>query len=109
MSDVNLTHKQQLFIDCYNRGMNGTEAAKAVYATTSDNAAAVIASQNLRKLKVSQALVDLRVKSNDMLEDSIRVLGEGLKANKQVGGVEIPDHRIRLKSAEKALKLLELK
>jgi phage terminase small subunit len=110
MSDLILTQKQQLYINYYNRGMNGTQAVKTAYNITNDNVAAVIASQNLRKPKIAQALVDLRVESNIMLVDSIRVLGEGMNANKYIGGVEtnMPDHRIRLRASEKALKLLKL-
>lgn len=44
-----LTPKQDKFLKRYLETGNGTEAAKEVYDTSSDNSAAVIASQNLRK------------------------------------------------------------
>ena len=44
-----LTRKQQVFVDEYKRGGNGTKAAKKAYDTDSDNVANAIAVENLRK------------------------------------------------------------
>jgi phage terminase small subunit len=49
-----LTPKQDKFLKRYLETGNGTEAVKEVYGATSDNSAAVIASQNLRKPSIME-------------------------------------------------------
>ena len=108
MSDTILNHKQQLFIEHIFRGETGTTAAKLAYDTTNDNVAAVIASQNLRKLKIVEAINSLSAKSFNLLESSVQAVGDALNANKYIRGVEtdVPDLRMRLKASDRAFRLL---
>ncbi len=53
-----LTRKQKKFVDEYVKGKTGTQAAKEAYNVEDDNTAAVIASENLRKPQIEQALAD---------------------------------------------------
>ena len=101
---VTLTHKQRLFAINYSEGLNGTEAAMAAYSVSSRSTAAVIASENLIKPKIVE-MIDALSPGGYILENSVRAVGEGLKATK--GVKSLPDHRIRLKAAAMGFKLLE--
>jgi phage terminase small subunit len=54
-----MTHKQKIFVKEYidNKG-NGTAAARQAYNVSTDNSAALIASENLRKPQIQSALAD---------------------------------------------------
>jgi hypothetical protein len=102
------THKQTIFIELYNRGMNGTIAAKMAYNTKNDNTAAVIASQNLRKLKVSNEIYVHNI-FNGFIRKSIKTISEGLDATKynRFTNKYEPNHIIRLRASKQAIKLLD--
>jgi len=51
-----LTRKEKAFADELLEGKNGTEAAKQTYNVADENSAAVVASKNLRKVKIIQYL-----------------------------------------------------
>ena|SRR3989344_5523344 len=101
---LTLTHKQREFVTNYLKGLNGTDAAMAAYNTNSRKTAAVIASENLTKPNILQ-VIDALSPNSHILENSIRIIGEGMNATKGVS--KLPDHRIRLKASAMGIKLLE--
>ena len=101
---INLTHKQRVFVTNYVRGMSGTDAAMAAYNTKSRRVAAVIASENLTKPNIL-LIIDSLSPDGHLLENSIRIIGEGMRATKGVN--KLPDHRMRLKASAMGLRLLE--
>ena len=76
---VKLTKKQQEFIEQYSKTGNGTLSALKAYSTKDENTAAVIASENLRKPKIVEALEEALPQS--ML---LEVHREGLYATKEI-------------------------
>lgn len=54
MSTERLTTKQNLFLTNYLVGMSGTEAAAQAYNVQKRTTAAVIASQNLKRLNIAK-------------------------------------------------------
>jgi len=109
-----LTVKQKKFVKAYvaNDG-NGQEAAKAVYNVANDNVARNIASENLTKPNVKEAVEQALIKHEITIDAAIKPIADGLKAYKysdikdqSASGELIPDHSIRLKSSGMALKLL---
>jgi len=100
----NLTLKQRKFLFEYFKSGNGTRAAMKIYNTDDPNTAAVIANQNLRKLKnKNHIFMELRGLSIGKLVD---VLLEGLEATtvsrivKRNGTIThrlLPDHKTRHK------------
>jgi len=100
---LHLTYKERQFINFYVSGLNGTQAAMAAYKTNSRNSAAVIASQNLRKLNISKE-IDFALDDTIMRNQSIRAISDAMEAT--IGKSNLPDHRKRLKAVDMALKLL---
>lgn len=101
---VNLTRKQSAFVAHYMSGESGTDAAMFAYNITNRQTAAVVASENLRKPNITEAIRSLSPKGY-ILGDSISAIVEGLAATKGVKGQ--PDHRIRLKASKMGLELIE--
>lgn len=101
---MHLTRKQSVFVANYIRGKNGTDAAMAAYNIISRRTAAVVASENLRKPNIVEAICSL-TPTGYILGDSIHAIGEGLTATKGVKGQ--PDHRVRLKASKMGLELIE--
>lgn len=91
-----LTKKQKVFVENYADTGNGTFAAKAAYdiPQNNDNLAAVIASENLTKPQIVQALTDLGFDSNN----AKRVVG-------QILNDYTAEPRDRLKAAELTFKV----
>ena len=107
-----LTIKQKKFVKAYvaNDG-NGRDAAKAVYDVKTDGVAATIASQNLNKVNVKDAIEKALEKHHITMDAAVKPIAEGLVANKQSftddeGTVTTPDHSVRLKASAMALKLM---
>lgn len=106
-----LTIKQKKFVKEYvkNDG-NGRDAAKAVYDVASDESAAVIASQNLNKVNVKEAIELALAKHNITIDAALAPIADGLIATKEQytehGVVETKDHSTRLKASGMALKLM---
>lgn len=107
-----LTIKQKKFVKAYvaNDG-NGQEAAKAVYDVKTDEAAAVISSQNLIKVNVKEAIEAALEKHGITMDAAVAPIADGLQAKKfipdgQGGAIDIPDHTSRLKASGMALKLM---
>lgn len=105
-----LTAKEESFIACINRGLSGTEAAKISYNTSSDNSAASIASQNLRKLKIVSR-IDRSINEYTLIDKAIKDLALGLKAKKYLArpNVFVPDHATRFRSAQALMRLHGIK
>jgi phage terminase small subunit len=98
--------RQQVFVNHYVSGMNGTEAALIAYGTNDRNTAAVIASQNLRKLKIQEAINKLACDYHELGANIAHALDAGLKAmkyNRSTKTME-PDLRTQLRTADKILK-----
>jgi phage terminase small subunit len=106
-----LTRKQKGFVKAIIQGKNGTEAALEVYETDKRNVAEVIASENLSKPIIIDAI-------EDALPDELlaKVHKEGLSASKQVfknnnetGEIENvgeePDFSVRHKYLDSAYKI----
>jgi len=106
-----LTLKQDKFKEVYLATGNGTEAARQTYQAKSENALAVIASQNLRKPKIVSAIKE-RLKH---IATADEVLGEtseiALAKWKEFVTVEMDDQgnqiKVQLKLNDK-LKALEM-
>ena len=112
MAEKKLTIKQKKFVKAYvaNDG-NGRDAAKAVYDVKTDNVAASIASENLTKPNVKQAIEQALAKHEITMDAAVKPIADGLKANREIevdGQVVAtqPDHSIRLKASGMALKLM---
>lgn len=101
-----LTPKQQAFVDLINRDNNGTCAAKLAYNTSSDNTAAVIASENLRKPKIQQAIHE-KVDKDTLLDSALESLAKGLNATKYQKSTDtyIDDLKTQLTASDIALRL----
>ncbi len=104
-----LTHKQEGFVDDILKGKTGVEAAMNNYDVSNYNTAAVIASENLKKPKIVNAIEEAL--PDDLLAQVHR---EGLLATKGVyvkteeGNEKVeeePDHSVRHKFLDSAYKL----
>ena len=109
--DGNLTPKQQSFVQYYVETGSAPEAAMRAYNCSSRNSARVMAHRNRHNPKII-ACIDRLWSEHNLVERSVRTLGEGLKATKVViinrktgESIEFPDHAIRLDTAKVALKL----
>lgn len=109
---VRLTHKELLFLKEMAKGKNGTEAALVAYDTTSENTAAAIASENLRKPKLKDALEKAYAAAGINPQSIADVLADAMLAKKsvQTGGqlleTTLPDHSIRVNAARTAAQLI---
>jgi len=108
------TLKERKFVKEYIKDGNGTRAASEVYDVSNNNSAAVIASQNLRRLNIYDVL-DRAGVTDDKIAETI---GEGMEANKPISAVagkdaseasvdfiDVPDWQARLKATELASKM----
>ena len=107
-----LTVKQKKFVKAYvaNDG-NGQEAAKQVYDVRNDGIARSIASENLTKPNIKDAIEQALIKHEITMDAAVKPIADGLVANKQSftddeGTVTTPDHSVRLKASAMALKLM---
>lgn len=107
-----LTVKQTKFVKEYvkNDG-NGTQAALNTYEVSSVASARALASENLSKLNVKDAIEQALVKHQITMDAAIKPIADGLRADKFVAGEDeddilMPDHNVRLKASGMALKLL---
>lgn len=111
MAEKKLTIKQTKFVKAYvaNNG-NGRDAAKAVYDVKTDNVAASIASENLNKPNVKEAIEKALERHKITIDAAVQPIADGLQAVKAFGDsdnpVELIDHATRLKASGMALKLL---
>lgn len=102
----NLTKKEKGFVNDIVEGSTGTDAALNNYNTKNENVAASIASQNLRKLKIQDALAELGFNAEtakgvvvDIMLDPEKDASSRLKATDQVfkvTGAYAPEKSINL-------------
>lgn len=81
------TPKQRKFVDKYLETGNGTLAVLETYNVSDENTAAVMASQNLRKLKVQQLLEESSLKAAMRMDELVEQdtnLSVALGASKDV-------------------------
>ncbi len=105
-----LTKKQRGFVQDYVRTGNGTQSVLKHYNTEDYSTAGNIASDNLNKPKIIDAIQSIADRlPNELLE---KVHLEGLQANRVVYNehdsgynIEIPDYAIRHKYLDSAYKL----
>lgn len=106
-----LTIKQTKFVKAYvaNDG-NGRDAAKAVYDVKTDGVAASIASENLNKPNVKEAIEKALEKHHITMDAAVKPIADGLQAERVTmtdhGADVSPDHSVRLKASSMALKLM---
>lgn len=109
-----LTPKQKVFVTEVAKGKSGTQAALTAYDTDSPKTASVIATENLAKPSVKQALEPIFAKHDINLDSAIAPIGQALKAQKviitgqgdQAFAEVVDDVELRLKGSDRALKLL---
>lgn len=109
-----LTTKQKKFIKAKAEGLTGVAAAKEAYNLTDDNTATVIASQNLRKLNIQEALNAEFEKQGITLERIVAPINRALEAKKTVilGNGEdafadvVDDHSVQLKASSMAAQFI---
>lgn len=101
-----LTPKQRIFLKEYFRTGNGTQSAMKAYDTTEEYVAASIASQNLRKLKVT--IRDFMESKGIGLTHLVSILAGAMQADKwnDFTGEREADHPVRLKAMEICAKWL---
>lgn len=116
-----LTKKQKGFVKDYVLTENGTQSALKNYDTTDEHTAAVIASENLTKPEIIEAVTETKKRLADRIPDELieKVMLEGLEANKVISAnitygdadektndfIEIPDHQTRHRFLDSAIKV----
>lgn len=104
---TNLTKKEKGFVKDYVELGNGTKAALNNYDTESENIAAAIASENLRKPKIQQAIAEmlpddllaekhlaLLNKIDDKGEIDVQAVSKGLDMGYKIKGTYAPEKTI---------------
>jgi len=92
-----LTPKQAKFVRGIAQGKTNTDSALEAYDTDDYNVAKVIASENLTKPNVQQAIEIARVKLNITPERALKPIDDALND---------PDLEMRLKGSDRALKIM---
>lgn len=92
-----LTPKQAKFVKGLAAGKSGTQAALEAYDTTDPNTAKVIASENLTKPNVRDAIENAMMKLNLTPERALKPIDDALKHD---------DLDMRLKGTDRWLKLI---
>lgn len=109
-----LTDKQRKFVKAKATGVSGTKAAMIAYDVNNERTASVIATENLAKPSIQEAVQKEMARQGIDLESIVRPITDGLKAEKVsiVGNGEqamaevTPDHGIRLKASKMAQDLI---
>jgi hypothetical protein len=105
-----LTRKQQQFVQEYVETGIGVKAAFKAYDTESDNTARSIASENLTKPNIREAIDKALARRNlgpdrwaEVLDDAMQAESELVTGPGQT--IKRPDHSVRLKAVDLAAKL----
>lgn len=101
-----LTKKQRGFVKDYVETGNGQISALRNYDTEDENTARAIASENLTKPNIQNAIMSIAEQIPD--EDLIRVHKEGLNATSGTGDNTQADYSVRHKYLDTAYKLKRL-
>jgi Terminase small subunit len=103
-----LTPKQRAFVSAWiENGGNTTQAALLAFECSTPASAASCASRMLRNRKVVVEL-EWALDRSILAEKIVRVINDGLNATLLPQGPyrHFPDHKTRLKTADKALKMM---
>jgi hypothetical protein len=105
-----LTIKQAKLVKGIAEGKTNTQAALDAYDVKSPETAASMASENLRKPNVQEAIQQALTFYNLTPKRAMKPIVDGLEANKiqEIQGKveELPDHSIRLTASRAALRLM---
>lgn len=97
MAKPKLTMKQAKFVKGIAEGKTNTQSALEAYDTDSEKVASVIASENLGKPNIQEAIEIARVKLNLTPERALKPIDDALNSE---------DLEMRLKGSDRALKLM---
>lgn len=97
MAKPKLTQKQAKFVKGIAQGKTNTDSALEAYDTDDYNVAKVIASENLTKPNVQQAIELARIKLNITPERALKPIDDALNDD---------DLEMRLKGSDRALKIM---
>lgn len=114
MAKPKLTPKQAKFVEGIAKGKKQYQAALDAYDTTDERVATAIASENLSKPSIREALEPIFAKHNITIDSAIAPIGKALTATKVVihGNNEeafaevVEDLDMQLKGSDRALKLM---
>jgi phage terminase small subunit len=114
MPKPKLTPKQAKFVEGIAKGKKQYQAALDAYDTTDERVATAIATENLSKPSIRQALEPIFEKHNINIDSAIAPIGKALTATKVVihGNKEdafaevVEDLDMQLKGSDRALKLM---
>ena len=105
MTDKRLTLKQLKFIQIYIETGNATKAAMEAYRCKNENVAKSLGSENLTKPDIAYEIDKYRKKGGLSIQKAINAINDGYDAEKGPGQASVPDHNVRLRSADMTLKL----
>ncbi len=100
-----LTLKQLKFIQIYIETGNATKAAMEAYRCKNLRVAAVLGSENLIKPNIACELDKYRKEGGLSIKKASNAINDGYDAEKGAGQASVPDHNVRLRSADMTLKL----
>ncbi len=100
-----LTLKQLKFIQIYIETGNATKAAMTAYRCKNLRVAAVLGSENLIKPDIACEIEKYRKKGGLSIQKAINAINDAYDAEKGPGQASVPDHNVRLRSADMTLKL----
>ena len=103
-----LTLKQLKFIQIYIETGNATKAAMTVYNCKNENVAKSLGSENLTKPDIACEIDKYRKEGGLSIQKAINAINDGYDAEKKgASGEGVPDHNVRLRSADMTLKLAD--
>ncbi len=103
-----LTLKQLKFIQIYIETGNATKAAMTVYNCKNENVAKSLGSENLTKPDIACEIEKYRKEGGLSIQKAINAINDAYDAEKKgASGEGVPDHNVRLRSADMTLKLAD--
>ena len=101
-----LTLKQLKFIQIYIETGNATKAAMEAYRCKNENVAKSLGSENLTKPDIAYEIDKYRKKGGLSIQKAINAIDDAYDAERKgASGEGVPDHNVRLRSADMTLKL----
>jgi len=103
-----LTLKQLKFIQIYIETGNATKAAMTAYRCKNENVAKSLGSENLTKPDIACEIDKYRKEGGLSIQKAINAINDAYDAEKKgAGQASVPDHNVRLRSADMTLKLAD--
>jgi len=103
-----LTLKQLKFVQLYIETGNATKAAMTAYRCKNENTAKSLGSENLTKPDIACEIEKYRKEGGLSIQKAINAINDGYDAEKKgAGQAPVPDHNVRLRSADMTLKLAD--